>query len=396
MNNKTKFILAIETSCDETAASVISFDNKYAQILSNIVSSQMETHANYGGVVPEVASRMHLEAIGDVINTSLKKAGISLKDLNYIAVTSAPGLIGSLLIGQTAAKTLGLSLKIPVLEINHIDGHLCAALLQETRYKIQDTNKSQITNPKIDFKEIESYLPILSLTVSGGHTQLMITKDLKNYKIIGETLDDAAGEAFDKAAQILGLSYPGGPAISAAAEIASSCHSREGGNLYDSNSILPASLLESESRSRRPVGGNPRVKPENDNLIDYSLPIPMKDSDDFNFSFSGLKTALLYKVLKYKRLSQKDKELFAYNFQKSLVESLILKTISAAKKYKPKTITLAGGVAANKYLRKELAFHISHFLSLKTGFLVPPKNLCTDNAAMIGIAATIRLKMKTK
>lgn len=368
-----KHILAIETSCDETAASVVGFDDKKVIILSNIVSSQIDIHKKYGGVVPEVASRAHLETISLVIKEALINAKVNLKQIDYFAVTYEPGLIGSLLIGIQTAKTLAWAMNKPLIKVNHLDGHFYSALIQ---------------NDKIVYPILNTKYPILSLLVSGGHTQLMLAKSPTNIKIIGQTQDDAAGEAFDKASQILGLGYPGGPAISAAAEIASCCHSREGGNLYYSDSIL-----------------DPRVKPEDDKIFDYSLPItdyqlpiPMIDSNDLNFSYSGLKTALLYK---YQNLSKTLPlqslntliPLLAYNFQDSLVKSLVLKVIKAAKKYQPKTITLVGGVAANKYLREELK-SATQSLNPSIPLLVPDQKFCTDNAAMIAVAAIIKLKNK--
>ena len=397
-----KYILAIETSCDETAASVVGFDSKSIKILSNIVSSQIKTHQKYGGVVPEIASRMHLEVINNVIGLALKDAKISLSDINNVAVTSDPGLVGSLLIGQAAAKTLSLALKIPVLEINHVLGHLAASFIDKN-----DSVLYPIPNTKY---------PILSLIVSGGHTQLMLTKDLKNYKIIGETLDDAAGEAFDKAAQILGLGYPGGPAISACADKINQNVIASDGEAISSGASRRSEANSNKLRDSSSMTQNDKIPLYSIHNTQYQLPVPMKDSGDLNFSFSGLKTALLYKTRRLRhpersegspantgsnklrdsssatqndKLTAKDKSLFAYNFQSSLVESLVSKTIAAAKKYKPKTIALAGGVAANKYLREQLSL-ATQSLNPSIPLLVPDFQYCTDNAAMIGVAAAIK------
>ena len=360
-----KYILAIETSCDETAASIVKFDNRSANILSNIVSSQIELHKKYGGIVPEVASRAHLETINPIIQEALLTAKTDLKQIDYFAVTEKPGLIGSLLIGIQAAKTLAWTMNKPLIKINHLDGHFWSAFIDQNLFTIHD-----------------SQFPILSLLVSGGHTQLILSKKTGKTKTIGETLDDAAGEAFDKAAQILGLSYPGGPAISAAAEIAEQNQDTR----YKDTSKLKISNLQ-------------KIPKYSIHNTQYQLPIPMIDSNDFNFSFSGLKTALLYK---YQKLTKKFlpptkysllTTNLAFSFQKSLVDSLVLKTISAAKKHKPKTITLVGGVAANKYLREKLK-HITHSSLPNTEFLVPDFKYCTDNAAMIGAAAAIKLANK--
>lgn len=329
------YVLAIETSCDETAASVIKFNSKTAKVLSSAISSQIDLHKAYGGIVPEVASRAHLEAVILIIKKALEDAKTNLKNIDYFAVTTEPGLIGSLLIGIQTAQTLAWALNKPLIKTNHLDGHFYSAFINKN-------NSFAIHN---------SQFPILSLLVSGGHTQLLLAKKSDNIKIIGETLDDAAGEAFDKAAQILRLGYPGGPAISANAE-----------------------------------------KIKSSITTDFKLPIPMVDSKDFNFSYSGLKTALLYKVMK-KKMKKRDISLFAASFQKSLVESLVLKVISAAKKYKPNTITLVGGVAANKLLRDELSKAVQS-LNPSIPFLVPDLKYCTDNAAMIGIAAVMKLKNK--
>jgi len=320
-------ILGIETSCDETAVAVIQGDNNEIRVLSNIVFSQINLHKKYGGVFPELASRVHLESIIPCIKASLEQAKTGLGNIDLIAVTSGPGLIGSLLVGVNTAKTLAYALDKPIMGINHLEGHIYANFV--------DGIPNQI-------------FPAIALIVSGGHTCLVLIKNQLQYKIIGQTRDDAAGEAFDKVAQILGLSYPGGPAIEAAA--------------YQ---------IQKAKRKRQ----NLKIK----------LPRPMIDSADFDFSFSGLKTAVLYlvKQLQDGRLENVRHEI-AYEVQRAITEVIIKKTIKAARQYEAKSILLSGGVAANAWLRREFELTIK---KLKIKFFVPPKILCTDNAVMIAIAA---------
>lgn len=311
-------ILSIETSCDETAAAVI----ENGHILANVVASQINIHKKTGGVVPEVASRAHVEKIIPVIDEALDTAKTKLDDIDAIAVTTGPGLVGSLLVGVEAAKTLAYAINKPIIPINHLEGHIYA-----------------------NWINYEPKLPAVALTVSGGHTSLIYIKKINELKVIGETLDDAAGEAYDKVAQILGLGYPGGPAIDQA-------------------------CLKDKSK------------------IKIDLPRPMLDRNDF--SFSGLKTAVLYKVMKLK-LDAKTKNQVANEFQKAMVETLVSKTIETAKKRKAKTVLLSGGVAANKFLRSEL-----EKVARDNGFEfhVPEFQYCTDNAAMIARAAEIKLQNK--
>ncbi len=322
-------ILAIETSCDETAASVAEGKGNKLLIISNIVSSQIKIHKKYGGVVPEVAAREHVLNIIPVIDEALRKAGISKKDapkkLSAIAVTSGPGLITSLMIGLETAKTLAYVWKLPIVSVNHIEGHLYSNF---------------IDHDKTSF-------PVIILTVSGGHTQLVLMKSHLNYKTIGETRDDAAGEAFDKAAQLLGLGYPGGPLISKHAE---------------------------------KFTGTSEIK----------LPRPMMDSKNYEFSFSGLKTALLYMVQKDKNYKKRIPE-YAYTFQEAVVDVLVAKTIRAAKAYKAKTVMLAGGVAANIRLRERLSEEVK---KMKLDFRMPEMRYTTDNAAMIAVAGYFKFKAK--
>ncbi len=322
-------ILAIETSCDETAASVAEGSGTKLSILSSVVASQIKIHKKYGGVVPEVAAREHVLNIIPVIDEALRKSGISKKDapkkLSAIAVTAGPGLITSLMIGLETAKTLSYVWKLPIVSVNHIEGHLYSNFINQDKTKF----------------------PAMILTVSGGHTQLVLMKNHLNYKTIGETRDDAAGEAFDKAAQLLGLGYPGGPLISKMAD-----------TFTGKNTI--------------------------------QLPRPMMDSKNYEFSFSGLKTALLYMIQKDKHYKKRIPE-YAHAFQEAVVDVLVSKTLRAAKQYKAKSVMLAGGVAANKRLRERLSEEV---VKLQLDFRMPEMKYTTDNAAMIASAGYFKFKAK--
>ncbi len=317
-------ILGIETSCDETAAAVVS-DGRI--LLSNVIKSQIDIHAQYGGVVPEVAARSHIEVMLPVVNKALHDAHTNWDDVDAIAVTHAPGLIGSLLVGTLTARTLALIHDKPLYPIHHIKAHVYANFLLEKPPEF----------------------PILALIVSGGHSQLVLFQSHTNYKILGQTQDDAVGEAFDKVAKILGLSYPGGPSISKAA-----------------------------------LNGNPDK---------YTLP-KSKLQNPFDFSFSGLKTAVLRAVQKEvgkdytfpshqlsPLLNDTQRNDFAASFQKIAVETLVDKTLAAYTQYSPASVVIAGGVAANTELRTQL----SNRLPIDIDY--PPMELCTDNAAMIAALA---------
>lgn len=299
-------ILGIETSCDETAAAVV---EDGVNILSNVISSQIDIHRRYGGVVPEVASRQHLITVLPVIDDCLLQAKLGWEDIDAIAVTYGPGLAGSLLVGVNTAKAFSLSHHLPLIGINHLEGHIYANWL---------TGQIPI-------------FPCLCLIVSGGHSDLVLMNDHGHLKKIGQTRDDAAGEAFDKGARIIGLGYPGGPSI------------------------------EAESKKGSPVVDLPRAW--------------LKGSDDF--SFSGLKTALLHLSQNEERFNSLITADVAASFQQSIFDVLIKKTIAAAKRLNVKKILLAGGVAANKTLNEQFN-KISPI-----PVLIPPPVLCTDNAAMI-------------
>jgi N6-L-threonylcarbamoyladenine synthase len=305
-------ILGIETSCDETAAAVVEDGTK---VLSNQIASQVEIHARYGGVVPEVASRQHILSIIPVIDQAVAEAEVTWNDLSGIAVTTGPGLAGSLLVGVNTAKAIALAQGLPITGVNHLEGHIYANWLMGN---------------KIDF-------PLVCLVVSGGHSDLVLMRGHGDYVLLGRTRDDAAGEAFDKAARILGLGYPGGPAIERAARNGTA-----------------------------------------------SIPLPrawLKGSNDF--SFSGVKTALLRLVEADKVPSVADG---AASFQEAVIDVLVTKTVAVAKEWRVRQILLAGGVAANKSLRDWLV------KSSPLPVLVPQPVLCTDNAAMIAACGYYRLR----
>ncbi|MCF7794962.1 tRNA (adenosine(37)-N6)-threonylcarbamoyltransferase complex transferase subunit TsaD [Patescibacteria group bacterium] len=327
-------ILAIESSCDESAASVVFADKKKKEIKvkTNIISSQIKLHAKYGGVVPELAAREHVYKLLPTIDKALKEADCTIKDIDLIAVTKGPGLITSLLTGTETARTLAYSNNIPVLGVNHIEGHLFAPFINNWK--------------KIKF-------PAVILTVSGGHSDIILMQSTTKYKKLGSTRDDASGEAFDKGAKMMSLGYPGGPIISKKAE-------------------------EFEKSKKK------------QSLKDF--PRPMKYSDNLDFSFSGLKTSLLYRLKKDKNWKKKINE-YCYLYQEAIVDVLVSKTIKAAIKYNTKSVLLSGGVSANIKLREEITKkvedkHLQVFIS--------DLQYTTDNAAMIAVASIFNEKTKNK
>lgn len=308
-------ILAIESSCDETAASVV---KNGREVLSNIISSQIALHTVYGGVVPEIASRKHIEKINQVIEEALEKAGVTLEDITAIAVTYGPGLVGALLVGVSAAKAISFATGKPLIGVHHIEGHISANFIEN--------------------KELEP--PFVCLVVSGGHTHLVVVKDYGEYEILGCTRDDAAGEAFDKVARAIGLGYPGGPKI--------------------------------DKLSRE---GNPDA---------ISFPRAKVDGASYDFSFSGLKSAVLNYLnsceMKGIEINKAD---VAASFQKAVIDVLVEHALHAVKEYGFQKFAIAGGVASNSSLRA--AFE-TECAKRKIEFYHPSPILCTDNAAMIGAA----------
>ena len=384
-------ILAIETSCDDTGIAILEVESSKViklKVLSNIVSSQ-QIHQNYGGVFPMMAKREHQTNLAPVLGRALKLAKLanskskilnpkqiqnlkkvlekentlfeSVKefletyqkpDVDVIAVTCGPGLEPCLWVGVNFAKALSYIWDLPVIPVNHIEAHIAVNFPE----KINGISKSKILNPKLLF-------PAIALVVSGGHTQLILVRKIGSYKIIGETRDDAAGECFDKAARILGLGYPGGPAI---AKI--------------------ASQWKSEARNPKP---------------EISLPRPMMNYKDYDFSFSGLKTAVLYKVrdeqgsptVRTVGLSKKFVQEMCFEVQNAICDVLVKKTLQAAKDFKAKTIILGGGVSANAELRKQFLLNVKSQLS-NVKIFFPEKNLSTDNGLMIAVAAALGKKKK--
>jgi N6-L-threonylcarbamoyladenine synthase len=315
--NHDIYVLGIETSCDETAAAVV---KNGTEILSNIVASQMESHKRFGGVVPEIASRHHVEQITLVIEEAMRKADVSFQQLSAIAVTQGPGLVGALLIGVNAAKALAFAHGLPLVGVHHIAGHIYANQL--------------VTEMKF---------PLLSLVVSGGHTELVYMEEHGKFQVIGETRDDAAGEAYDKVARALNLPYPGGPHIDRLAQ--------EGKVTID----LPRAWLEEGS---------------------------------YDFSFSGLKSAVLNTLHNANQRGEIiDPKDMAASFQASVIDVLVTKTVNAAKEYNVRQVLLAGGVAANRGLRAELERKMAELDHIE--LVIPPLSLCTDNAAMIAAAGTV-------
>jgi N6-L-threonylcarbamoyladenine synthase len=322
------YILGVETSCDESAASLIYGKNKQIKVLSHVISSQIKIHQQYGGVVPEVAAREHLINLIPTIDKAIKKSKIKIKDIDALAITKGPGLISSLMAGTETVKSFSLAWQKPIIAINHLSGHIYANFIG---------NK----------KEIE--FPLISLIVSGGHTMLVYMKSHHNYKIIGETKDDAAGEAYDKGASMLNLSYPGGPIISKRA------------NEY---------------------------KKKNSDLL---FPRPMINKDNLDFSFSGLKTSLYYQLKKDKNWPKRINE-YCFHYQQAINDVLVKKSLKALNKYKVKSFLLSGGVSANKDLRENMKNQIKLNFP-KIDFFVPKMKYTTDNATMIASAAYFAYKI---
>ncbi|MDY6826547.1 MAG: tRNA (adenosine(37)-N6)-threonylcarbamoyltransferase complex transferase subunit TsaD [Bacillota bacterium] len=319
METEETLILGIETSCDETSAAVVAGGRR---ILSSLVSSQVELHARYGGVVPEIASRRHLVLVNTLIDEALQEAGAAFSDLQAIAVSHGPGLVGALLVGVATAKALAYALRLPLIAVNHLQAHLHANYLDGAPRRY----------------------PAVVLVVSGGHTELLLLPEEDSIIPLGRTIDDAAGEAFDKIARYLELGYPGGPLIDKLA--------REGNpQAID----FPRAWLDEENR--------------------------------FSFSFSGLKTAVINHLYHARRRGERVNmaDLVA-SFQEALVEVLVEKTINAAAEYRAESVLLAGGVASNSYLRSRMGLRLAESLP-SAGLYIPPLELCTDNAAMIAAAA---------
>ncbi len=313
---KDIIVLAVESSCDETSVAIIKNGN---EVLSNIVSSQIDIHKKFGGVVPEIASRHHVENITIVLDEAIKEANIQVEQITCVAVTKGPGLIGSLLVGINAAKAFSYAYHLPLIGVHHIAGHIYA------NYLVQPF-----------------MFPLLALVVSGGHTELVYMKSHYQFEIIGQTRDDAVGEAYDKVARVVDLPYPGGPGIDKLAQVGEET---------------------------------------------YKLPRVMLDQDNFDFSFSGLKSSVINLVHNANQRNEIiNKANLAKSFQESVVDILVGKTLKAIKIFPVKQILLAGGVAANSGLRSRLQDVIKKYPQIT--LTIPPLSYCTDNAAMIGVAGT--------
>lgn len=325
MSEKDTLILAIESSCDETAASVV---KNGRTILSNVISSQIELHKLYGGVVPEIASRKHIEKINQVIEEALEEAEVTLDDLDAVGVTYGPGLVGALLVGVAEAKAISYAKKLALVGVHHIEGHVSA---------------NYIEHPDLE-------PPFMCLIVSGGHTHLVIVKDYGEFEILGRTRDDAAGEAFDKVARAIGLGYPGGPKIDKLA--------KEG------------------------------------NAEAIQFPKAKLESGPYDFSFSGVKSAVLNYINKCKMQGEEfDRADLAASFQKAVVDTLVEKAVKAAKEYHMDKLAIAGGVASNSALRGAME---NACKKESIQFYYPSPIFCTDNAAMIGVAAYYEYQKGTR
>ncbi len=317
-------VLGIETSCDETAAAVV---RNGTEVLASEISSQVELHSSYGGVVPELAARQHLRNLGPVVAGALRRSGLDVGRLDAVAATSRPGLVPALLVGFNYAKGMAMAAGLPLIAVNHFTAHLYSCFLDRPEW----LKRGDI-------------FPLLALIVSGGHTSLALVREEGALTVVGRTIDDAAGEAFDKGAKILGLGYPGGPQIERAA-----------------------------------AGGNPRR---------YKFPRgltggggkPVAPADRFNFSFSGVKTALLYRVRRQSTVSPSDQADLAASYQAALVDVLVKKTMAAAQEYSASTVLLAGGVACNQVLRQRLQREVE---TAGRQWLAAAPHYCADNAAMV-------------
>jgi N6-L-threonylcarbamoyladenine synthase len=316
-------VLGIESSCDETGIAI--YDSEKG-LLGHTLHSQIKLHSFYGGVVPELASRDHIKYIIPLIDQLLKDSSISIDLIDSIAYTAGPGLSGALLVGSTLAEALAYSLNIPSIPVHHLEGHLLAPMLEDDKPSF----------------------PFLALLVSGGHTQLIDVKDIGQYEILGDTLDDAAGEAFDKTAKLLGLGYPGGAALSELAD---------------------------------------------KGIAKFELPRPLFNTHELDFSFSGLKTAVLTLVKKQTKLTSSVKANIAFAFQESITDVLVKKSLKALKQTGYKNIVVSGGVGANKKLREKLKLY-SKSENFKTYF--PKLEFCTDNGAMIALAGALRAHLSSK
>jgi N6-L-threonylcarbamoyladenine synthase len=344
-------LLGIDTSCDDTCVAVLEVRGSRLDVRSNVVSSQIKTHKKYGGVFPTLAKREHKKNLPIVFKRAIKEAKIKENQIDLISVTVGPGLEPCLWVGVNFAKDLAKQLNLPIIPVNHIEAHILINFLN-----LSTSNIEHLTS--------NTLFPAISLVVSGGHTQLILMERIEKYKLIGETRDDAAGECFDKVARLLGLGYPGGPAIE--------------------------KFSKFEVRSSK---------------LEVKLPRPMIKQKNYDFSFAGLKTAVLYDFLKRPEKVRKSKEykiLVAKEVQQAVIDVLISKTIRAAKEFSAKSIILGGGVSANEELRRQFKLNLEHLTSnlehptSNIKLLIPSKELCTDNGLMIAVAGFFNKEKATK
>lgn len=385
-------ILSIETSCDDTGISILEAKggakSPSFKVLANNVSSQIQLHIPYGGVYPALAKREHIKNLPIILEKTLKEVKLKSKKgrtflnsqgptlnprIDLIAVTSGPGLEIALWTGIVFAKELAKKWNVPLIPVNHMEGHIISVFAK---------GKGKFTLPKIKN-------PTLALLVSGGHTELVLMKGWMNYKIIGETLDDAVGEAFDKTARMLGLPYPGGPEISKLAGK---------GRRYSSIPLLRGGQQTGVDIPPPPLAKK-RGTPQEENLK-FTLPRPMLHSKNFDFSFSGLKTAVLYLIRDLgglEKIDEETKSKIALEFENAAIECLVYKTRKAIEKYKIKTLIVAGGVSANKHLKNEMRKLATGIYDTKIKLLFPPQELTGDNSLMIGTIGYLQyIKKKGK
>lgn len=358
-------LLAIETSCDETAIALVEVKNEGKsakfKVLGNEISSQIDIHREYGGVFPALAKREHIKNLPIVLEKVLKQAKVKIEKINAIAVTTGPGLEPALWTGIVFARELSEKYKIPVVPVNHMEGHIFSIFPKKGKTFTVENNKK--------------LFPMLSLLVSGGHTELILIKGWMKYKKIGQTRDDAVGEAFDKVARMLSLPYPGGPEISKLANIERSSEKLK---------FSGPQMREDEKPDRKNL---------NVSLPQIILPRPMIYTKDFDFSFSGLKTAVLYMIRDIGELNDEIKRKIAKEFEDAAIEVLTHKTIKAIKEYKIKNLIVGGGVSANTYLQNQIKLKIKKE-KLNTQIYFPNKSLTGDNALMIAIAGYYQYKNK--
>lgn len=347
-------ILGIETSCDETGIAIVEDGSR---IVSEKLKSSVDLQAEYGGVVPELASRVHVEYVNILIKEALDEAGLTMTEIDAVAVANGPGLVGALLVGTMVAKTIGLVEKKKLIAVNHLEGHIFSSFLslEKKDEKLQVSRiKNQVNEEKLFRKKDKiMFFPMMVLIVSGGHTELVLMEDYGVYKILGSTIDDAAGEAFDKAAKILGLPYPGGPSIA--------------------QSAVQVSSIKDQGSSNEEI----------------NLPRPMLNSKDYNFSFSGLKTALLYKITndKLQITNEKIRNMLAWEFQEAVCDVLAKKTKRAMEDLGVKRLAVVGGVAANQRLREKLHETIDDEIA------IPEFKYCTDNGVKIATAGYYKYRV---